>query len=312
MRSDAGTLSSSAATSNLTEGIHMKVSPFSSGFACEMTGLDLRTDSTPETVEAVRRAMDIYAVTVIRDQKIGDEEQIAFSRMFGDLEKSPNFGRGDKDLVRMKFPELFDVSNLDEHDNILQDNDRRRAYRAANLMWHTDSTFQPGGAGYSILSARAIPSQGADTQFSDMRAAYDDLPDAKKELLGDQVVEHSTFYSRSLVGYKFTEEELKRRTATRQYLVQTHPRSGRRSLMVGSHASHILGMPIEEGRSLLKELAESATRDKFVYTHKWRVGDLLIWDNNCTMHRATPFDEFAERRDLRRTTVVGELPLVPA
>lgn len=290
----------------------MKVTPFSTGFACEITELDLRTEATPETVKAVQQAMDIYAVAVIRNQKIGDEAQIAFSRMFGDLEKSPNFGRGDKDLVRMKFSELFDVSNLDEHDNILQDDDRRRSYRAANLMWHSDSTFQPRGAGYSILSARTIPSQGADTQFADMRAAYDELSDAEKEQFESQVVEHSTFYSRSLVGYKFTEEELKRRTATRQYLVQTHPRSGRRSLMVGSHASHILGMPIEEGRPLLKALAEFATRDKFVYTHKWRVGDLLFWDNQCTMHRATPFDEFAERRDLRRTTVVGNLPLVPA
>lgn len=290
----------------------MKVTPFSDGFACEITGLDLHTDATPATVDAVRKAMDSYGVSVIRDQTIGDQEQIAFSRMFGTLEKSPNFGRGDKDLVRMKFPELFDVSNLDEHDNILQDSDRRRFYRAANLMWHTDSTFQPGGAGYSLLSARVVPSNGADTQFADTRAAYDDLPAATKKLLEGKVVEHSTFYSRSLVGYKFTEEELKRRSATNQYLVQTHPRSGRRSLMVGSHASHIVGMPVEEGRALLKELVEFATQAQYVYTHKWRVGDLLLWDNYCTMHRATPFDDFAQRRDLRRTTVVGELPLVPA
>lgn len=290
----------------------MNVKPFSKGFACEITGLDLHKDATPETVEAVRKAMDSYAVSVIRDQTIGDQQQIAFSRMFGKLEHSPNFGRGDKDLVRMKFPELFDVSNLDEHDNILQDSDRRRCYRAANLMWHTDSTFQPGGAGYSLLSARVIPSNGADTQFADTRAAYDDLPEATKKSLAGKIVEHSTFYSRSLVGYKFTEEELKRRSATNQYLVQTHPRSGRRSLMVGSHASHIVGMPVEEGRALLKELVEFATQDKYVYTHKWRVGDLLLWDNYCTMHRATPYDDFAQRRDLRRTTVVGELPLVPA
>lgn len=290
----------------------MKVTPFSDGFACEITGLDLHKDATPETVEAVRKAMDSYAVSVIRDQTIGDQEQIAFSRMFGKLEHSPNFGRGDKDVVRMKFPELFDVSNLDEHDNILQDSDRRRFYRAANLMWHTDSTFQPGGAGYSLLSARVIPSNGADTQFADTRAAYDDLSDATKKSLAGKIVEHSTFYSRSLVGYQFTEEELKRRSATNQYLVQTHPRSGRRSLMVGSHASHIVGMPVEEGRALLKELVAFATQDKYVYTHKWRVGDLLLWDNYCTMHRATPYDDFAQRRDLRRTTVVGELPLVPA
>ncbi len=257
--------------------------------------------------------MDHYAVAVIRDQRIGDAQQIAFSRLFGTLENSPNFGRGDKDLVRMKFPELFDVSNLDESDNILPDSDRRRFYRAANLMWHADSTFQPHGAAYSLLSARIVPAQGADTQFADMRAAYDALPeDLRPRVQGGHVVEHSTFYSRSLVGYQFTEEELKRRSATQQFLVQTHPSSRRRSLMIGSHASHIVGQPVEEGRALLKQLVEFATQPRFVYTHKWRVGDLLLWDNRCTMHRATPFDDFAERRDLRRTTVVGNLPLVPA
>ncbi len=157
-----------------------------------------------------------------------------------------------------------------------------------------------------------MPASGADTQFADMRAAYDALSASMRERIEGMVVEHSTFYSRSLVGYQFTEEELKRRTATRQFLVQTHPRSGRRSLMVGSHASHVVGLPVEEGRALLKELGEFATQERFVYTHKWRVGDLLLWDNHCTMHRATPFDDTAERRDLRRTTVVGDLPLVPA
>jgi alpha-ketoglutarate-dependent 2,4-dichlorophenoxyacetate dioxygenase len=290
----------------------MKIKGFTEGFAGEITGMDLANQGTLEAAQAVQDAMDHYGVTVIRDQRITDQQQIAFSRLFGQLEFSPHFGRGDKDLVRMKFPELFDVSNLDEHDNILPDTDRRRVYRAANLMWHADSTFQPHGAGYSLLSARIVPASGADTQFADMRAAYDALSASMRERIEGMVVEHSTFYSRSLVGYQFTEEELKRRTATRQFLVQTHPRSGRRSLMVGSHASHVVGLPVEEGRALLKELGEFATQARFVYTHKWRVGDLLLWDNRCTMHRATPFDDTAERRDLRRTTVVGDLPLVPA
>ena len=290
----------------------MDIRGFSEGFACEITGLDLRTEATPATAEAVARAMDRYAVAVIRDQRIGDEEQIAFSRLFGPLEKSPNFGRGDKDVVRMQFPELFDVSNLDEHGNILPDSDRRRFYRLANLMWHMDSSFQPHGAGYSLLSARIVPGRGADTQFADMRAAFAALPADLLARVQNRVVEHSTFYSRSLVGYQFTEEELKRRSATQQFLVQTHPRTGRPALMIGSHASHIVGEPVDAGRALLKQLVEFATQPQFVYTHQWRVGDLLLWDNRCTMHRATPFDDFAERRDLRRTTVVGDLPLVPA
>lgn len=292
--------------------VNFSVKPFSPSFACEITGVDLRYESTPETAAQVAEVMDRFAVSVIRDQQIGDEQQIAFSRLFGKLEHSPNFGRGDTDTVRMKFSELFDVSNLDENNQILPDSDRRRAYRTANLMWHTDSSFQPGGAAYSLLSARIVPAAGADTEFADMRAAYDELPENMKRRIEGLVVEHSTYYSRSLVGYQFSDEELKRRKPTLQYLVQTHPRSKRKSLYLASHASHIVGMPVDEGRALLKELVEFATQPRFVYRHQWRVGDLLLWDNRCTMHRATPFDDFSERRDLRRTTVVGDLPLVGA
>ena len=142
-----------------------------------------------------------------------------------------------------------------------------------------------------------------------MRAAYDLLPLEMKHRIEGLVVEHSTYYSRSLTGYKFTDEELKRRIPTKQYLVQTHPSSGRKSLYLASHASHVVNMPVEEGRALLAELTRHATQPQFVYRHKWRVGDLLIWDIRCTMHRATPFDDFSDRRDLRRTTVVGDLPL---
>ncbi|MBL0421105.1 TauD/TfdA family dioxygenase [Ramlibacter sp. AW1] len=286
------------------------IKPVTPTFACELIGADLRVESTPQMAEATMQAMDAYGVSVFRDQQIGDEQQIAFSRLFGPLESSPHFGRGSQEVVRMKYPELFDVSNLDENNQILEDSDRRRAYRNANLMWHTDSSFQPGGAGYSILSARVIPGAGADTEFADMRAAYDALPSDMKRRIEGLVVEHSAFYSRKLVGFEFTEEELQRRRPTKQFLVQTHPRSGRKSLFLASHASHVVGMPVEEGRALLKELTEFATQPQFVYQHKWRVGDLLLWDNRCTMHRATPFDDFSERRDLRRTTVVGDLPLV--
>lgn len=284
--------------------------PVTPAFGAELLDCDLRTETSPELAARVADAMDRYGVCVLRDQQIGDEQQIAFSRLFGPLEKSPNFGRGDSETVRMKFPELFDVSNLDDEDRILPDSDRRRSFRMANMMWHTDSSFQPGGAGYSLLSARVVPRSGADTEFADMRAAYDALPAERKARLEGLLAEHSTFYSRSLIGYEFTEEERRRRKPTLQQVVQTHPRSGRRSLYLGSHASHVVGMPVEEGRALLQELAALATQERFVYRHKWRVGDLLIWDNRCTMHRATPFDDLSERRDLRRTTVVGDLPLV--
>jgi alpha-ketoglutarate-dependent 2,4-dichlorophenoxyacetate dioxygenase len=294
-----------------TPAVSFEVTPFGERFACAVHGLDLR-DATPAVADAAARVMDRYGVCVIRDQQIADTQQIAFSRLFGALEHSPHFGRRSDQTLRMRFAELFDVSNLDENDDILEDNDRRRAYRAANLMWHTDSSFQPGGAGYSLLSARVVPPSGADTEFADMRAAYDDLPAATQARLDGLVVEHSTAYSRSLVGYRFSADELQRCKVTRQYLVQTHPRTGRRSLYLASHASHIVGLDLQEGRALLAELVAFATRPAYRYVHRWQVGDLLMWDNRCTMHRATPFDDFAHKRDLRRTTVVGDLPLVPA
>ena len=288
----------------------LTLQPVTERFACELLGVDLRHETSPAMGQQVMAAMDRYGVSVLRGQRIDDAQQIAFSRLFGALEHSPNFGRGDGETVRMKHPELFDVSNLDEQDRILPDSDRRRVYRAANLMWHTDSSFQPGGAGYSLLSARVVPSAGADTEFADMRAAYDDLPAALKARVEGRVVEHSTYHSRSLVGYQFTEEERRRRKPALQHLVQTHPRTGRRSLYLASHASHIVGLPIPEGRALLQQLVEFSTQPRYVYRHRWRVGDLLIWDNRCTMHRATPFDDFSERRDLRRTTVIGDLPVI--
>jgi len=275
-------------------------------FACEILGADLQ-----QTGE-IEKAMDAYAVAVLRDQHISDEEHIAFSRRFGELEKSPHFGVGKGAKVRMRHPELFDVSNLDEDGNILAEDDRRRAFRLANEMWHTDSSFVPGGARYSLLHAMVVPSRGADTEFADMRAAYESLSDEKKKQIEGLVVEHSTFHSRSLIGYRFTEEELTRRSATPQLLVQTHPSSGRKSLYLASHASHVVGWPLEKGRALLRELTAHATQPQFVYVHKWRAGDLVIWDNRCTMHRATPFPDTDERRDLRRTTVRGDLPIIHA
>ncbi|HZM34263.1 MAG TPA: TauD/TfdA family dioxygenase [Burkholderiales bacterium] len=273
-------------------------------FACEVEQADL------DDAAYIVKIMDEYAVAVLRDQRMSDEEQIAFCRRFGELELSPHFGVGKGGKVRMRHPELFDVSNLDEEGNLLAEDDRRRMFRLANEMWHTDSSFVPGGARYSMLRALVVPSRGADTEFADMRAAYDALSEEKKRQLEGLVVEHSTFYSRSLIGFQFTPEELTRRTATPQYLVQRHPSSGRKALYLASHASHVVGWSVDKGRALLAELTAHATQPQFVYVHKWRVGDLVIWDNRCTMHRATPFPDTNERRDLRRTTVRGDLPHV--
>jgi alpha-ketoglutarate-dependent 2,4-dichlorophenoxyacetate dioxygenase len=286
--------------------------PANPGFFGEVQGLDLAAPLEPGLDEAFMSAMDQYGVCVLRRQHLTDEQQVAFSRLFGDLERSPNFGVPDGKEVRIKCPELFDVSNLDENGEILVDNDRRRYFRMANEMWHTDSSFQPGGASYSLLHSRVVPSKGSDTEFADMRGAYDALEPALKEQIADMVVEHSTAYSRSVMGYKFDEQELQRRKPTLQYLVQTHPRTGRKSLYLASHASHVVGMDMTEGRALLARLTAFATQPRFVHSHRWQVGDLVVWDNRCTMHRATPFNDFLEKRDLRRTTVVGDLPLVVA
>ncbi|CAN5799262.1 TauD/TfdA family dioxygenase [soil metagenome] len=286
------------------------LNPKTPDFFGEILELDLSKPFTPDLGENVMRALDHYGVCVLRGQSMTDAQHVAFSRLFGDLERSPNFGVPDGKPVRMKLPELFDVSNLDENDDILPDTDRRRYFRLANEMWHTDSSFQPGGASYSLLRSKVVPGSGADTEFADMRAAYDSLSPDMKERIEHMVVEHSTAYSRSVMGYKFDEQELKRRNPTPQYLVQTHPRSKRKSLYLASHASHVVGMDIAEGRALLAELTALATQPRFVYRHQWRVGDLVVWDNRCTMHRATKFDDTVEKRDLRRTTVIGDLPLV--
>jgi alpha-ketoglutarate-dependent 2,4-dichlorophenoxyacetate dioxygenase len=277
-------------------------------FAAEIHGIDASQPFTTETERAVRAAMDRFAVCFIRNFAGDDAQHVAFSRLFGELELAPRFGAAQS---RMKLPELFEVSNLDEQDNILQDNDRRRHFRLANAMWHTDSSFQPYGASYSLLRAKIVPVRGSNTEFLDMRAAYDALPASMKTFIEGLVVEHSTAYSRSLTGYKFDEREQSLRRPTRQYLVQTHSGSGRKSLLLASHASHIVGMDVAEGRALLAELTAHASAVPGLYSHVWQANDVLIWDNRCTMHRATAFEDFAEKRDLCRTTVVGDLPLVP-
>jgi alpha-ketoglutarate-dependent 2,4-dichlorophenoxyacetate dioxygenase len=277
-------------------------------FAAEMTGVQLSGEIDAGTRDAVERAMDERAVLVVRDQALDDEKQVAFTRLYGPPETVQAVrGKSDKDLAaaRIAMKEIFDISNLDERGHILDLDDQRRAYRVGNELWHTDSSFRQKSATWSMLHARVIPPNGADTEFADMRAAYDALPGAMKKKLDGLVAEHSIWHSRAKLGnYVPTEEERTARPPARHPVVRKHPGSGRMALYIASHASHILGWPVEEGRALLAELMEFATQPRFVYVHKWRRGDLVIWDNRCTLHRATPFESAVHVRDMRRTTIV--------
>jgi alpha-ketoglutarate-dependent 2,4-dichlorophenoxyacetate dioxygenase len=259
---------------------------------------------------AIEQAMDAYAVCVLPLQHLEDEQQIAFSRFYGPLEVSPGIGRKSGAIsptARIQHREIFDISNLDQDGGILGEDNPRASFMLGNQLWHTDSSFRQESATWSMLHAKAVPPAGGDTEFADTRAAYDALPDAMKRKLEGLVAEHSLWHSRArLGGYVPTEEERKSYQSARHKVVRRHPGSGRNALYIASHASHIVGMPVEEGQALLGELMEFATQPQFVYRHKWRVGDLVIWDNRCTMHRATPFDTVDDVRDLRRTTIIDK------
>ena len=249
--------------------------------------------------------MNECAVGVIRNARpLTDEQHVAFSRRLGPLIKMKMLLMVGKSKSRLPFPELIDVGNIDVDGSILPDDDRRRAYNRGNLLWHTDGSFDTPRAHYSLLSAHVVPPGGAPTEFADMRAAYDALSSDLKEKIKDLVVEHSIWYSRELAGLSVSEDERATRPASRHKLMHVHPGSGRKVLYLASHASHVVGLPIEEGRALLKELMGFATQPRFVHRHEWRVGDLVIWDNLATMHRGTPFDDTRHARDMRRTTVL--------
>jgi alpha-ketoglutarate-dependent 2,4-dichlorophenoxyacetate dioxygenase len=285
-------------------------------FAAELSGIDLSHMLSDAERQAVSDAMDEHAVVVLPDQRIDDAQQVAFSGLYGPLEVAPPVRgkHGDAALnARIRHKEIFDVSNLDENGNILDLDDQRRAYRDGNQLWHTDSSFRQKSATWSLLHARAIPPEGADTQFADTRAAYDALSGTMKQKLDGLVAEHSIWHSRAqLGGYTPTEEERKARPPAQHRLVRRHPGSGRNALYIASHASHIVGWPLDEGRALLRELLDHATQPQFVYSHRWRLGDLVIWDNRCTLHRATPFASATQVRDMRRTTVIDVRAEAPA
>jgi len=290
------------------------VTPFDPRFVATITAVDLSRPIDDDIQRAIERAMDAYAVCVLPGQHLDDEQQIAFSRFYGPLELSPGIGRTLGTAAanaRIRHREIFDISNLDQDGGLLGDNNARSAFMQGNQLWHTDSSFRQESATWSMLHAKVIPAAGGDTEFADTRAAYDALPDAMKSRIEGLVAEHSLWHSRAkLGGYVPTEEERKSYPSARHKLVRRHPGSGRYALYIASHASHIVGMPLEEGQVLLGELMEFATQPQFVYRHKWHVGDLVIWDNRCTVHRATPFEAADHVRELRRTTIIDTTPEV--
>lgn len=281
----------------------LSIRPQGPSFLAEVTGVDFSHPIDPRTLGEIVDAMDTYAVCVFRNTGLTDESHIAFSYQFGKLEFAPSFfGKGAK---RFNYPELFDAGNLDANGNILLD-DRRRLYNRGNALWHTDSSFNPQRSAYSLLLAHEVPPSGGDTEFADARAAHDALPAATKARIDNLTAEHWLWHSRMLAGYpEPTEDERLAKPPARHKLVQVHPASGRKALYIAAHASHIVDMPIEEGRALISDLIRFATQPQFVRAVAWQQpGDLVIWDNRCTMHRATSFDDTRYRRDMRRTTVL--------
>ncbi len=272
----------------------------------EISGVDLTQPLDEASAREIVAAIDRHAVLVFRnDPPLTDAQHLAFGRALGPLQKMKMLtmlaGKGS----RLTTLELVDVGNLDETGEILADDDRRRAFQAGNRLWHTDVSFDTNRAVYSLLAAHAVPPVGADTEYADMRAAYDALPQEMKARIEGLKAEHSIWYSRALGGLtEVSEAEKATRPASQHLLVHVHPTSGRKALYLASHASHIVGWPFDDGRKLLDELTEFATQERFVYRHKWRVGDLVMWDNLATMHRGTAFDDKAHRRDMRRVTTL--------
>lgn len=272
-------------------------------FAAEAGPIDLRTVSERETLEAIRAGMDRYAVLVFRDQALEGGEQLAFAERF-DGRLHAKTGAAVLGRNRLGDEALTDISNVDETGGLMSPGDRRRMYALGNRLWHTDASFEDPPGRYSMLHAKVVPPVAADTEFADLRAAYDALDAETKARIASLRAHHSIAYSRQTLGFEFSKEEAARLPGAVHPLVRANPRTGRKSLYLASHASRILDWPVPEGRLLLRELTEHATERRFVYRHSWRVGDLVIWDNLATMHRGVAYDDTKHRRELRRVTTL--------
>jgi alpha-ketoglutarate-dependent 2,4-dichlorophenoxyacetate dioxygenase len=289
--------------------VSVAIRPLHPVFVGEVSGLDITRPLAPDEVAAIEVGMDRYAVLVFREQKLTDEQQIAFSRNFGVIEdaRGGNITRPEDKRLPVG---MNDVSNLGRDGQPLERDSRQRLFNLGNMLWHSDSSFRPIPAKYSLLSARVVNPVGGNTEFADMRAAYDALDADTKALIEALVCEHSLMYSRGSLGFlDYSEEERAMFRPVRQRLVRTHPVTGRKSLYLSSHAGAIVGMPMPEARILLRDLTEHATQPRFVYVHTWRTWDFIMWDNRQMMHRVRRYDDH-QPRDMRRTTLAGEAPTI--
>jgi alpha-ketoglutarate-dependent 2,4-dichlorophenoxyacetate dioxygenase len=287
----------------------LSIRPLTPAIGGEVTGIDISKPLKPEEVAAIEAGMDKYAVLVFPGQNLTDEQQMAFTVNFGPIEDARG-GNVTKPQDKRLVTGMNDVSNLGKDGKPLARDSRQRLFNIGNMLWHSDSSFRPIPAKYSLLSARVVNKKGGNTEFAHMGAAYEALDDDTKREIEDLVCEHSLMYSRGSLGFlDYTDEEKAMFKPVRQRLVRTHPVTGRKSLYLSSHAGAILGMPMPEARMLLNDLKEHATQPRFVYVHKWTLYDLVIWDNRQTMHRVRRYDD-SQPRDMRRTTVAGSAPTV--
>src|SRR5436190_2432920 len=285
----------------------IEVTPLTRHIGGRMTGIDARQPLSPDEVAAVERAMDRHAVLVLPGQDITDAQQLAFTRNFGQLEEGANSGARDAEL---RLPVVFaDVSNLDKQGRIASRDNKKRMAALGNRLWHSDASFRAVPSRYSILSGRVVTTDGGNTEFADMQAAYDALDAATKAEIEDLVCEHSLIYSRGQLGSSdFLPDERVAMTPARQRLLRTHPVTGRKSLFLAAHIGAIVGWPRPEAMALIRDLMEHATSPEFVYVHRWTQHDLVIWDNRTTMHRVRRFDDLRVVRDMRRTTTRSDGP----
>ncbi len=276
-------------------------------FAGEVSGLNLTKPLSREEVSAIHAGMDQFAVLIFRGPKLSNDQHMAFTKSLGGIEQAIGTSLREPKDHRLS-TDFADVSNLDKDEGTFGREDRRRLFAIGNRLWHSDNPYKSTPAKYSILRAHAIPTKGGNTEFADMRAAYEDLDDEMKDLVKDLICEHSQLYSRGKIGFTdFTDEERQRFEPVRQVMVRRHPVTGRKSLYLSSHAGGIVGWPVPEARIFLQDLAKHATQRQFVHAHEWQIGDLVIWDNRQTMHRARPFPD-EQPRDMRRTTLAGDGP----
>jgi alpha-ketoglutarate-dependent 2,4-dichlorophenoxyacetate dioxygenase len=287
-----------APAAGLEETMPLAIHPTRPSFAARITGVDLAALTGAETA-ALRDAIDTYAVLILPGQHLDDDRLLALGRAFGDVEPPRNH----RVVLRLKHGELADISNLDANNQLRSRDDHRRLDSLGNRLWHSDASFRQVPGALSMLFAHVVPPVGGETEFADLRAAYDALPADMQARIADLTVEHSIFHSRGQLGHvDYTEAERAALPPVTHPLVRVHPGSQRKTLYMGAHASHIVGWPMPDGRLLLRDLMEHATQHEFVYRHGWQVGDLVIWDNRCTLHRGRAYDDARYPRDLRRVT----------